>query len=157
MIQRFVIGLKSNKIVLCVEPSCVHSFDWLILGAVIQLTWCCLASGNLWLSFQFKRRIQGSGSWGGKCVLYRSCKSNNHVYFWLPFINVTFEVLDKRFSQDTEVHSRHVLEQKMHPFSLCFPQTVTNELLIEIETRHLNKRWQQTITLTLKVKSRVAE
>lgn len=124
-------------------------------GAVIQLIWCYLASGNLWLSFRFKRRIQDTGRWGGKCVLFQSCNRNKHVYFWLPFSNVTFEVRDKKFSQDTKVHSRHVLEHRMHLLTLCVPQTVTNELLIELG-RNKASGWKMTKAkqgLTQEVKS----
>lgn len=58
---------------------------------------------------------------------------------------MTFEVRDKSFSPDIEVHSKHVLEQKMHLFPLCFPQTVTNELLIELG-RSKASGWKMTKT-----------
>lgn len=106
-----------------------------------------------------KRRIQDTGGWGEKCVLYRSCNRNKHVYFWLPFSNATLEVRDKRFSQDTKVHSSHVLQHSTHLLTLCDPQTVTNELLIELG-RNKASGWKMPKAkqgLTREVKSKGEE
>lgn len=114
-----------------------HSFHSLIWGAVTQLACCCLASGNLWLSFRFKRPIQESRTLEAEeeSVFGIGVATETSVFtpdFPFFFSKVTFEVPDTRFCQDTEVLSGHVLEHRRLLLPPRAPQTAANELLIEL-------------------------